>query len=273
MTQKTFVLGLGAPKSGTTWLHRYISAEQGSNLGIRKEYRIWPAKLAGGPLKSQFNFRRLFKIRHGIVPVMDRGQLVRLSMFLRDGYYENYFSGLVRGENWLTGDISPGYMTMSGDQMRTAADRIRAAGFRLKVVFLMRDPIERSWSGARMHKRNGVEEYAGLTDSQAVDFVYKTEGHSARTRYDLTLKAIDEAFDPEDVFLGIFEELFSNSEVDRLSSFLGVEPRYELVSKKVNITQKDGRLDPDLIARMKDHFAPVYEACNQRFPQTRDLWN
>ncbi|MEM8549039.1 MAG: hypothetical protein AAGF46_12840, partial [Pseudomonadota bacterium] len=62
MTQKSFSLGLGAPKCGTTWLYHYIKELPVSNLGCRKEYRIWNAYYKHSKLKERFHFRRLERL-------------------------------------------------------------------------------------------------------------------------------------------------------------------------------------------------------------------
>ena len=36
-----FVLGLGAQKAGTSWLHRTLSKNDNVNLGFEKEYHVW----------------------------------------------------------------------------------------------------------------------------------------------------------------------------------------------------------------------------------------
>ncbi len=270
--QKTFILGLGAPKSGSTWLFRYIDALPVSNMGCRKEYRIWPGKFSGAPLKSQFNFRRLVRLKHGIIPVPDRAQFVRLNMIARDGYYERYFAGLLSADVWMTGDISPGYMTLGADRLREIRARLEKAGFRVKVTFLMRDPVERCWSGARMRKRNGDKGFEGLSDEAAVQAIYKTEGVADRTRYDRTIAGIEAVFDPEDVFMSLYEELFTPAQVDRLSAFLGVPANHDMISQRFNQTRRDGDLDPELVSEIKAHFHSVYEVCNARFPQTKELW-
>lgn len=47
MTQKTFVLGLGAPKSGTTWLHWYIARNLSlSYIADWRQYWRGPASRA-----------------------------------------------------------------------------------------------------------------------------------------------------------------------------------------------------------------------------------
>lgn len=273
MTQKTFVLGLGAPKSGTTWLYRYIASLPCSDMGLRKEYRVFPQLFQDMPLRSRFNFRRLVR-RQGLLPMVDRGQFLRLRMITQPGHYERYFASLVDGrDTWLTGDISPGYMTLEANQLRDVAGRLRGAGFHVKVVFLMRDPVERVWSGARMRKRNGDAGFDGLSDADALRAIYGNHGVAARTRYDRTIESIEAAFDPADVFMALYEELFTPSEVDRLSAFLGVPSDHSMLGTRVNRTDKQGVLDPELAAEVRDFFAPVYDFCNARFPQTRELWN
>ncbi len=273
MDNKTFILGLGAPKSGTTWLYRYIESQPNSSMGVRKEYRIWPSRFADGPSRKKFNFYRLLQFKHGILPTLDYGHFVRMNMIFRDGFYERYFAKLVRGDATMTGDISPGYMKLNAAQLSHIADRLKSVGFRVKVVFLMRDPVERSWSGARMRKRHQNEDFLKLSDSDAVKVLANEPTHVKLTRYDQTLDAIDAAFDPSDVFLGIFEELFSKPELKRLSDFLEIPADYEAANKKVNVTQKDGHLDDAILSEMKALYAPVYEACNARFPQTLELWH
>ena len=41
--QKRFILGVGAQKAGTTWLHHYLSQQPFSDFGFRKEYHVFYA--------------------------------------------------------------------------------------------------------------------------------------------------------------------------------------------------------------------------------------
>ena len=41
--KKIFILGVGAQKGGTTWLHRQLNSNQNIDLGFRKEYHILDA--------------------------------------------------------------------------------------------------------------------------------------------------------------------------------------------------------------------------------------
>ena len=43
MPQKTFLIGLGAQKAGTSWLWDYIDAASGTDMGPVKEYHVLDA--------------------------------------------------------------------------------------------------------------------------------------------------------------------------------------------------------------------------------------
>ena len=42
-SQRTFLLGLGAQKAGTAWMHRYLESSPQCDPGFRKEYHVWDA--------------------------------------------------------------------------------------------------------------------------------------------------------------------------------------------------------------------------------------
>ena len=41
--EKTFLLGVGCQKGGTSWLHNYLSKHPNTNMGFTKEYHIFDA--------------------------------------------------------------------------------------------------------------------------------------------------------------------------------------------------------------------------------------
>ncbi|WP_395660452.1 hypothetical protein [Aestuariivirga sp.] len=43
MTARTFILGVGAQKAGTTWLFHRLAGAPNASMGLVKEYNIWNA--------------------------------------------------------------------------------------------------------------------------------------------------------------------------------------------------------------------------------------
>ena len=103
--EKTFILGVGAPKAGTSWLYEYIRRSPKANLGQLKEYQLW-----------NMVFNKNSK-RHDL---MNKPQLqfnsddfLRWTMLTRKYSYEIYFNSIINSGYKITGDISPQYALLS----------------------------------------------------------------------------------------------------------------------------------------------------------------
>ncbi|HEY1961928.1 MAG TPA: hypothetical protein VGG69_05890 [Rhizomicrobium sp.] len=74
------------------------------------------------------------------------------------------YAGLFRFKGArLSGDISPGYYDLDGDDIVPIAQRFP----RLKIVLMVRDPLERVWSHISMRYREGHFDAALLSDANA----------------------------------------------------------------------------------------------------------
>lgn len=275
MTDKTFILGLGAQKCGTTWLHRYLDGAPDCDMGALKEYHVW-----SGLHAAEFPFFRvrpsdLLKARSGPAGIFDRkAQWLRYRMQTRRGFYERYFSRLASGTVSRTGDISPSYSALSAADLAGVRDRLESAGFEVKVVFLMRDPVERCWSAVRMTRRNdGIGNMASATEAAQLAARFADPIFEARTNYHKTVAAIEDVFEPEKTLYVLFEDMFTPSEHARIASFLGQAPDVAATKEAVNASPKSGEIAPELRAAIRAHYAPVYDYCRERFPRSVELWD
>jgi len=251
--KKTFLLGAGAQKSGTTWLHGFLSENKSVDFGRLKEYHIWDALY----IKECSKF---------IAPKEDA---LRHSLQNTAGAYEKYFSSLIRGDVRLTGDITPSYSGLPTSALHLIRDRIESAGFNIKIVFLMRDPFERCWSAVRMDRRNGRE---ASPEIERLRNAYKSPDFIFRTNYKNTIQALESAFVPHQIYYGIYEELFKPEKIKELSDFLEVSYRPDLASKKFNTSPKIDNEALVLAKEIREFYSDVYTFCRERFPQTESLW-
>ena len=94
----TFVLGLGAQKAGSSWLHAQLNRRRDADFGFLKEYHIHDARTLP---EAGFSNRRM---RSLIKPRTWRRQ----RFIAQPQRYYNYFSSLLRRPGiQLTGDITP----------------------------------------------------------------------------------------------------------------------------------------------------------------------
>jgi hypothetical protein len=262
----TFLLGVGAQKAGTTWLYQRLKALESVKFGELKEYHYWDhlfhSDVVPGPNNkmADINLRR---------------REVQQLLFSEPKGYENYFLSLINGGASLTGDITPSYGCLNEDQFQIIGRRIREAGFKLRVVFIMRDPVERNWSAQRMARRRKLASGVVKPDhyyAQSFRQFYQEKGMQRRTRYDLTVEALESAFTEDERHFVIFEEMFTPNSLVRLSKFIGVDSDiFSEHHKKVNSSPKL-ELPPAEAIDCQSYFAPVYEYCYEHFPSTRALW-
>jgi hypothetical protein len=250
----TFLLGVGCQKGGTAWLHRYLEASPQCDPGFRKEYHVWDSlDLPSGRLARE----RIEK---------QGGQRAE---FLGDpDRYFDYFTGLLgAGGIRLTADITPGYAALSPARFSMIRDGFTARGVRPVAVYLVRDPVERIWSAARMDIRRRGEE--ATEDAETwISRMYERPMYADRTRYDLTMDALEETFARDQVFYGLYERLFSAETLAPLCEFLGIDFHEPDTSRQVNASPKaEGAELPEEVRRaIARHFAPVYDSVQSRFP-------
>lgn len=268
MEGKSFLLGVGAQKSGTTWVHRWLEASDGVRMGPFKEYHVWDA----ATLDACRDFRR---------PLWSRGGQNRLQAAMQRVpyvYFEHFRRLLDAPGVRLTADITPSYSGLTADTFRRIRAGFDRRGIGVKVLFLMRDPVARSFSAARMlsDKENRLAAEAGRADrTSAEDWLernLRAEYMRLRSDYPATLAALHAAFRPAEVHTEFYETMFTPDGLSRLSAFLGVPVKPEQAAERVN----EGRpapLPPDLAARAARHFAPVYDWAARSFPETRDHWS
>ena len=273
MSEKIFVLGVGAQKAGTTWLHRYLNGFDDVSTGFMKEYHIWDAR----DLPSCKHFKvRLWPYLRKKLRFKTGERVVRYEMQNRFGAYEAYFRSVAGQGYRVTGDITPSYALLTEKTLAEIMRRLEASGFEVKVVFLLRDPVERCWSAVRMFRRgvgpHMTPEQAELSEAEHLRQVYRTPHFRDRTLYQQTAARLEACFDADNIFYGIYEDLFTRQTLERLSEFLNVPVDLARTQEVFNRSPKKHGLEADLRAEIADYYRDTYAFCLERFPETRELW-
>jgi len=282
MSPGTFLLGLGAQKAGTSWLHSYLATYDGVDFGDYKEYHVWDGltlpDLAEFDLRTRrasarMHFNRLRARLTGARPA--RFFLQQRMQRTPEVYFDYFSDRLTRGAR-LTGDVTPAYSGLSAETLTRIRQGFETRGVDVRAVFLMRDPVERCLSAMRMYtQRDGVSKQ-GVDVTASVDAALEAYAASAqgqlRTAYDATLAALEASFDPDMVHIGLYETMFEASEITRLSTRLGLTAKPEFAKERFNTTTPGETASEAARAKAAVAFAPAYEAAVTRFPEVRDLW-
>lgn len=247
MNNKKFLLGVGAQKSGTTWLHNYLNNHPQTDMGFGKEYHILDAHTIDG-------FRGITeKIDEKISTQLKsygscNKALINRYLFLHNiDFYFDYFEGLLQKEQVkLTGDITPSYSGLSVDTLANVDSIFAKRNIDVVPLFVMRDPVERLQSMVRMKfKFQGIKP----TLEQEVSKMKKIQnsGHDTiRSDYKRIIQSLDEVFSDRVMYL-FFEDLFTEETIQKLCSRLGLsfeKARFDIpqnVSKTENILSSEDR--------------------------------
>jgi hypothetical protein len=276
----TFLLCIGEPKSGTSWLHYYLHlSSKFADVGI-KEFNVWTSYFNLGIIgEKNSTFDRMSK---GL-PInkesnqwnhKTRGDLKLLCCMEKiEGFYAEYFNALISDTDYtIVGDFSPNYKILGEYELRYIKHTL-SKYFNVKLVYLFRDPIERAWS-AHIHRAQALGRR--LDVEQFFEEFNIDDYFSQSSFYDRTAKNIRKVFDVEDSFIEPYEFFFTEKKIKQLSEWLGIEYNKEAIQRKINKRFIDKPLPVDVKKRMyelvKDDYKDTYEWCKESFPLVYDKW-
>lgn len=285
--KKIFLLGVGCQKGGTSWLHKYLHRHPNCNFGFRKEYHVFDAlHLKGEKRFKKKALRHLATLTDGLVDgrVKLKGagkpfNQLRLVNFYRnvDTYFE-YFHTLAhqKDDRRVVGDITPSYAGLPAEVLQQIKDGVESRGFDLRVVYLMRDPVERLYSATRMSLRDRKASGREVTMTENEMFLEQFNGPKAerRTRYEETIQTLDSIFDKDQLHYGFYEDLFTDARVQELTDWLNIPFVSPNFSERVNFSEQQEELSDEAAKIAREFYAPTYEFVAKRFPEhdLKALW-
>jgi hypothetical protein len=263
---KTFILGLGHQKCGTSWVYNYLSQSPRFCKGIAKEYHVWDA--LDIPLQKKNKVKKIWFNSNAI-------QTARYAMQNNPNVYFEYFSSLYSSKKSIAADITPSYSGLKANRLEEIKNRFIKRNVQVKAIVLIRDPLSRIKSAVRFNlDRKNYNE--GINNGEldfynALEQYYKSEHCTFRTHYEEIIIEAKKIFGEEELHIGIYENMFTHSEVVRLSNFVGVDLNIEYEKIKVNKTF--GTVDETNIdSTIKAYYADVYDFCFNNYPITQELW-
>lgn len=275
-----FLLGVGCQKGGTSWLHSYLSASREVNFGFRKEYHIFDALYIDEC--RRFYEDLLVRLRATSEADPDSAEHKRnkilLSFYLNPDRYFDYFKSIAGGDRSIrvVGDITPSYAGLPQEAFVLIRKHLLERHLQPRVIFLMRDPVERCWSAVRMGRRDMRTRGKPVKvpeQHQLLKYIQTTEAR-VRTSYDRTARNIIKTFAEEEMLFEFYERLFVTDTARKICKFLDikfVDPNFEL---KVNESAKIEGVTEDTIRKVALVFRNVYEWAFEKYGEecVRQLW-
>jgi hypothetical protein len=151
-----------------------------------------------------------------------------------DEWYDKLFSW---SDQPIAGEICPGYARMSADRIQQLAKRHP----HLKIVYLLRDPVDRAWSSVSHHFHKDSDD---LVTSKAEDQILSKLLEWNRFRHCSYMRNIENwtrFFPEEQIYFGFFDRLKGDASglLKEILEFLGVDA--QVASRQVETPVNAGR--------------------------------
>lgn len=277
---------IGAAKCGTTWLYDYMRAHPQCYLRGHKElnffYAVEPKQLDRARDRIDRKIAA-YEVKVAAARPSERASKTEMLLDMHafkhvlatcerdpNAYFKYMMTGLKTER--LVGDISPDYALLSAEALRLmvgVADETR-------FLYIMRDPVERLWSHARMDAKNKLpagREFLSYAKELLAAAISGDPQNviASHSQYKRTLTALFDAVPEERRLVLFYEDLMRPSGLRKLCAFLKIKPLMAGFDRQVN-EGVGAELSAEDRAVLRRFLQPEYEYVAQHFPNLPDAW-
>ncbi len=259
-------VGIGAQKAGTTWLYsRLLEQEQFSLLPVKEIHFFDRDKKYPSPdfLSIESPLERAKDAnwtKHQIKMFANRllkGQLSQLKWQLKwdlGKYDEQWYRSLFRNLEGIKGEITPSYSILEEEDIRNLKDTCGEP----KIIFLMRDPIDRAWSSFRFSRNlpRGIK--TSFDDIDGIISYMDNPSQDLRSNYIKTIEQYSTVFEKDKILLGFYDAVIEQPEnlLKQIVSFIGGD---------VSMLNTSNLKSRSNVSETKDIPEPVYDHLQEKY--------
>ncbi len=268
---KTFLICIGAMKCATSWTHDYLGSLSGVAVSPLKELHFFSTKFSANALGDM----DMLALKRLEFHLQQKGDMVdnlrrrptfqasvdRVQMLYDDDAYFGHFARICGPDTGTFCDVTPAYSTLGPTGFEYLRDFCHSQDISLKILFVLRDPIDRLWSQLRHMTQTNPESNAVANWAEA----FQSPRVCARADYCGTITDLDTTFPPADILYLFYEELFTKSALSRLCNHANAQYRPADKDTVRNETSVKAEMPKDARAAAHLLLAPQYAFCHDRF--------
>lgn len=275
LQSKTFLICLGAAKCATSWLHHYLGSKPEVAVSPLKEVHFFDARFPVNAFGDADAFALARLALHmnqpndATINLQERptfqASVDRAQMIYDDDAYFAHFARLCTPDTQCICDITPAYSAIGPDGFQFVREFFASHDINLKLLFIMRDPVDRFWSQLRhLHQSNPdrkvLEKWKNALSSPVL---------LARANYEEVVTTLDQTFAENHVQYLFYEELFDGEDaLRRLCQFADIPFTSAPQDEFRNETTYKQSLSKEMRLALMDLLQPQYEFCRKRFGPT-----
>lgn len=273
------LLCVGAQKSGTTWLYKRLVAHDAFRRASHKEVHYFSTVHCNGllgPARKMNAMRRMIEKNPERVMRFIRAQatgearpqdVARVFRPMNDDWYARFFMGSGR----YAMDFTPEYARLP-DQGHAHIKRISE---RQKVMFLMRDPLDRALSAVRYSFKTEGRDIAAASLDDILN-VARRPIITSLSEYDFTIPMLKRHYAPENLRFFFYETMMREKKetLDAVCDWLEIE-RLDLPDEDIEARDNSTpsfAMPAPVIDELGEKLAPVRARVEEIFPEARAAW-
>ncbi|HRD76208.1 MAG TPA: sulfotransferase [Hyphomicrobiaceae bacterium] len=270
---------VGAQKSGTTWLARILADHPELFLTPVKEIHYFDhVRGITGHLSMEKRRSRYRKYHQRLWTEWGRFSRNRQHWrwyrdYMRPEIGDRWYADLFRHRDGrrFAGEVTPEYAIIG----REGFEHIRRLAPAARVLFIMRNPVERAWSQALHHARSERID-AGRASLEELKRIVDQPRFRALGDYGATLEAMSAVFPAEQSLAMFYEDIHKDrpAALEAVCRFIGIRFDPALLGdtgRRFNKSQ-----DAKLPAELRVHLAKCYKATaedvRRRLGRIPDAW-
>lgn len=285
MSNKNYFLGIGAEKAGTTWLAKQLERHPQIFVTPHKEIHYFDdLYINEGDFyrKEKFEaFKKLLEVDYNEM-ITKPGYLAKLKWYskqsltktMTDKWYLNLFEIGQSKKHKVFGEITPGYSALPNKGWVHVKKLLPNA----KIIFLMRDPVERMWSAIRYFQKNRPKATVMESVENMINFAER-ENNYMKTDYVNTLHNLNEFYDKKNILTGFYEDIFHDENstlnfLDKTCDFLNVDfdkSMFPQVKQKINTTPSS-EIPPQLKEHLSNLYLPIINGVKKELNYVPTSW-
>jgi len=279
-------VGIGAQKAGTTWLSYNLQLHPEIWMPKIKELHYFneriddpknPLSRLYGKITGEGTVNRRWRRQVRSRLQRHRKRFSREEFFWDLKYYAGtpsdrwYISLFQQGRGKVKGEITPAYSRLGHEGVARVHDLLPEA----KLIFMMRNPIERAWSQLAMRFDKAGKKSIGSVRHRGLQRNFEKEGNRARTDYLQTLEHWSAFYPQERIFVGFLEDVhfYPARLLGSVYEFLGVDASFrpQGVGKKVH-ARSAGRMLTESAVFLARLYEEDLSCLNENFGGYASFW-
>ena len=274
---------IGAQKAGTTWLYDCLAQQSDFSLPPLKElhyfdrsedyFSIYNLNVVS-PFVRLRNPKRLFKVLQNISKAKNAKEFRWLIKWYFSYYNDGWYLSLFNSLKGIKGEITPSYTFLKEREIKRMYELAPEA----KLIFILRNPIDRAWSQFRYILRFKSMANFNKNDFEKIKDFLNSDQQVLRSNYLEAIKTYTQVFPKNQMLICFYDAIKDTPKklLTEIIQFIGGESKSISSNKKLfkhsNVTQVTDEMPSEILLFLQNKYKDQIKQLAEMFESYPRQW-